>query len=235
VSISSPDYTQEPTPSQRANTSEKCQVLTSGRLPIEKDRDVEFSGRGQKRIADAHGGEFIGVATRGPRPACPCKPRDAARSEVRKAEGRADEIPIFARGLGGFAPLAERSRYAIGESHTAVVKRSVALDEATAAHRAQPRAQRLCCVASIRRDANAMPDRRFAHGRAHEERLTAAEDRLIFLLELRVSGKRAALQTIADELHRRSERTVRAGGRGYRATLAMRRRVYVWQRSVALV
>ena len=78
---------------------------------------------------------------------------------------------------------------------------SVALDEATAAHRAQPRAQRLCCVASIRRDANAMPDRRFAHGRAHEERLTAAENRLIFLLELRVSGKRAALQTIADELH----------------------------------
>jgi hypothetical protein len=28
VSIFSPDYTQEPTPSQRANTSEKCQVQT---------------------------------------------------------------------------------------------------------------------------------------------------------------------------------------------------------------
>jgi hypothetical protein len=127
VSIFSPDYTQEPTPSQRANTSEKCQVLTSGRLPIEKDRDGEFSGRGQKRIADAHGGEFVGVATRGPRPACPCKPRDAARSEVRKAEGRADEIPIFARGLGGFPPLAERSRYPIAESLTAVVNEQVVL------------------------------------------------------------------------------------------------------------
>src|SRR4029077_8883335 len=103
---------------------------------------------------------------------------------------------------GRLRAIAERSRYAIGESHTAVVKRSVALDEATIAHRAQPQAQRLCCLASIRRDADAMQDRRFAHGRAHEERLTAAEDRLIFLLELRVSGKRAALQTIADELHR---------------------------------
>src|SRR5262245_25217381 len=79
-----------------------------------------------------------------------------------------------------------------------VWQRSVALDEATAAHRAQPRAQRLSRLASIRRDADAMPDRRVAHGRAHEERLTAAEDRLIFLLQLRVSGKRVALQTIAD-------------------------------------
>src|SRR5690348_5235597 len=55
-----------------------------------------------------------------------------------------------------------------------VWQRSVALDEATAAHRAQPRAQRLGRFASIRRDADAMPDRRVAHGRAHEERLTAA-------------------------------------------------------------
>src|SRR5262245_56240530 len=79
-----------------------------------------------------------------------------------------------------------------------VWQRSVALDEATAARRAQPRAQRLGRFASIRRDADAMPDRRVAHGRAHEERLTAAKDRLIFLLELGVSGKRVALQTIAD-------------------------------------
>src|SRR5258708_12620958 len=83
-----------------------------------------------------------------------------------------------------------------------VWQRSDALDEATAARRAQPRAQCLGRFASIRRDPDAMPDRRVAHGRAHDERLTAAEDRLIFLLPLRVSGERAALQTIADDLHR---------------------------------
>src|SRR5262249_61485049 len=108
-------------------------------------------------------------------------------------------------------PGAERAGAAAAAGHRAVLamtrrvyvwQRSVALDEATAARRAQPRAQRLGRFASIRRDADAMPDRGVAHGRAHDERLTAAEDRLIFLLQLRVSGKRVALQTIADELHR---------------------------------
>jgi hypothetical protein len=42
-----------------------------------------------------------------------------------EAEGRADEIPIFARGLESFASLAEQSRYAITESHTAVVSEQV--------------------------------------------------------------------------------------------------------------
>src|SRR5262249_2401028 len=98
---------------------------------------------------------------------------------------------------------ATNSRYPITSSVVAFVwQRSVALDEATAARRAQPRAQRIGRFASIRRDPDAMPDRRVAHGRAHDERLTAAEDRLIFLLQLRVSGKRVALQTIADGLHR---------------------------------
>ena len=58
-----------------------------------------------------------------------------------------------------------------------VWQRSDALDEATAARRSQPRAQCLGRFASIRRDADAMPDRRVAHGRAHDERLTAAEAR----------------------------------------------------------
>ena len=80
----------------------------------------------------------------------------------RPGHARADEIPFFARGLEGFTPLAERSRYAIAESRTAVVsgaaaaagnratlamtrrvyvwQRSDALDVATAARRAQPRA-----------------------------------------------------------------------------------------------
>src|SRR5256886_15547208 len=60
-----------------------------------------------------------------------------------------------------------------------------------------------------------MPDRGVAHGRAHDDRLTAAEDRLIFFLQLRVSRKRVALQTIADELHRPggSWRRRRARGR----------------------
>jgi hypothetical protein len=80
---------------------------------------------------------------------------------VRKRRVAQTRFPIYARGLEGFAPLAERSRYAIAESHTAVVseqvllaaaatvpprnerrvyvwQRSVALDEATAARRAQP-------------------------------------------------------------------------------------------------
>src|SRR5262249_42224716 len=96
---------------------------------------------------------------------------------------------------------------------------SVALDEATAARRAQPRAQRLGRFASICRNADAMPDRGVAHGRAHDEQLTAAEDRRIFLLQLRVSGKRVALQTIADELNRPAgawrRRRARAAGAGF--------------------
>src|SRR5262249_50440047 len=100
-----------------------------------------------------------------------------------------------------------------------VWQRSVPLDETTAARRAQSRAQGLGRFASIRRDADAMPDRRVAHGRAHEERLTAAEDRLIFLLQLRVSGKRVALQTIADELHRPGGAWRRRRARGRRRGL----------------
>src|SRR5262249_23894495 len=100
-----------------------------------------------------------------------------------------------------------------------VSQRSVALDEASAARRAQPRAQRLGRFASIRRDPDAMPDRRVAHGRAHDERLTAAEDRLIFLLQLRVSQKRVALQTIADELHRPGGAWRRRRARGRRRGL----------------
>src|SRR5262245_6009832 len=87
-----------------------CQVLTSGRWSSRKVATVNFPG----------------AAGNGLR-ACRCEPRDAARSEVLQAEGRADEIPIFARGLEGFAPLAERSRYAIAESHTAVVSEQVLL------------------------------------------------------------------------------------------------------------
>src|SRR5262245_463527 len=81
-------------------------------------------------------------------------------------------------GRGYGATLAMRRRVCIW-------KRSVTLDEATAARRAQPRAQHLGGFASICRDADAMPNRRVAHGRAHEERVTAAEDLLIFLLQLR--------------------------------------------------
>jgi hypothetical protein len=46
--------------------SHECQVLTSGRLLVEKDRDGEFSGRGRKRIAVAHGGELVGDAYEDP-------------------------------------------------------------------------------------------------------------------------------------------------------------------------
>jgi hypothetical protein len=38
---------------------------------------------------------------------------------VRKRRVAQTRFPIYARGLEGFAPLAERSRYAIAESHTA--------------------------------------------------------------------------------------------------------------------
>src|SRR5262245_1534394 len=102
---------------------------------------------------------------------------------------------------------------------------SVTLDEVTAARRAQSRAQRLYRFASIRRDADAMPDRRVAHGRAHGERVTAAEERLILPLQLRVSGKRVALQTIADELHRPGGawRRRRARGRRRRFCRELRR------------
>ena len=44
-----------------------------------------------------------------------------------QADDRADEIPVFARGLEGFAPLVERSRYAIAEGCTAVVSEQVLL------------------------------------------------------------------------------------------------------------
>src|SRR2546423_2984301 len=88
---------------------------------------------------------------------------------------------------------------------------SVALDETTAARRAQPRTQRLGRFASIRRDADAMPDRRVAHGRAHEERLTAAKDRLIFLLQ-RVSGKPVAARTHSGNIPPRGDAPLTALG-----------------------
>jgi hypothetical protein len=47
-----------------------------------------------------------------------------------------------------------------------------------------------------------MPDRRASQHRAHDERFTASKDRLILLLQLIVSGKRGALQPVADELDR---------------------------------
>src|SRR5262245_33695942 len=98
-------------------------------------------------------------------------------------------------------------------------KRSVTLDETTASRRTQPRAQGLGHFASFRRDPDAMPNRRVAHDRAHEEWLTAAEDRLIFPLQLRVLGKRVALQTIADELHRPGGTWRRRRARGRRRAL----------------
>src|SRR6516165_10288997 len=62
--------------------------------------------------------------------------------------GVTDEIPSFARGLEGFAPLVERSRYAIAESRTAVVSEQVLLRpratvrnhpvKAAAGHAAEP-------------------------------------------------------------------------------------------------
>jgi len=52
---------------------------------------------------------------------------EASRSALAQADDRADEILVFARGLEGFAPLAERSRYAIAESRTAVVSEQVLL------------------------------------------------------------------------------------------------------------
>src|SRR5262245_26290371 len=61
-----------------------------------------------------------------------------------------------------------------------------------------------------------MPDRRVAHGWAHDERLTAAEDRLGFLLQLPVSGTRVALQTIPGEPHRPGGPWRRRGARGRR-------------------
>jgi hypothetical protein len=48
-------------------------------------------------------------------------------SEVRKRMIAQTRFRIFARGLEGFAPLAERSGYAIGESRTAVVSEQVLL------------------------------------------------------------------------------------------------------------
>jgi hypothetical protein len=75
---------QERRQSGYGNSSHSCQVLTSGRLLVEKDRDGEFSGRGRKWIAVAHGGELVGGAHEDPDRLAPCEPRDAARSEVRK-------------------------------------------------------------------------------------------------------------------------------------------------------
>jgi hypothetical protein len=48
-------------------------------------------------------------------------------SEVRKRMIAQTKFRFFARGLGGFAPLAERSGYAIAESHTAIVSEQVLL------------------------------------------------------------------------------------------------------------
>src|SRR6201984_3064751 len=48
-------------------------------------------------------------------------------SEVRKRMIAQTRFRIFARGLEGFGPLAERSGYAIGESRTAVVSEQVLL------------------------------------------------------------------------------------------------------------
>jgi hypothetical protein len=48
-------------------------------------------------------------------------------SEVRKRMIAQTRFRIFARGLEGFAPLAERSGYEIGESRTAVVSEQVLL------------------------------------------------------------------------------------------------------------
>ena len=48
-------------------------------------------------------------------------------SEVRKRMIAQTRLRLFARGLEGFAPLAERSGYAITESRTAVVSEQVLL------------------------------------------------------------------------------------------------------------
>ena len=48
-------------------------------------------------------------------------------SEVRKRMMALARFRLFARGLEGFAPLAERSGYAIAESRTAVVSEQVLL------------------------------------------------------------------------------------------------------------
>jgi hypothetical protein len=54
--------------------------------------------------------------------------------EARCASGGLRRGPIFARGLEGFPPLAERSRYAITESHTAVVSEQVLLQPRLPCH-----------------------------------------------------------------------------------------------------
>ena len=48
-------------------------------------------------------------------------------SEVRKRMIAQTRFRLFARGLEGFAPLAEQSNYAIAESRTAVVSEQVLL------------------------------------------------------------------------------------------------------------
>ena len=48
-------------------------------------------------------------------------------SEVRKRMVAQTSFRFFARGLEGFAPLAERSGYAIAESRTAIVSEQVLL------------------------------------------------------------------------------------------------------------
>jgi len=48
-------------------------------------------------------------------------------SKVRKRMIAQTRFRLFARGLEGFAPLAERSGYAIAESRTAVVSEQVLL------------------------------------------------------------------------------------------------------------
>jgi hypothetical protein len=46
-------------------TSDSCQVLTSGQLLVEKDRDGELSGRPETDYV-AHGGELVGGAYEDP-------------------------------------------------------------------------------------------------------------------------------------------------------------------------
>jgi hypothetical protein len=64
------------------------------------------------------------VHPRGPFRVCP---QETLLEAGAQADDRADEVPVFARGLEGFAPLAERSRYAIAESYAAVVSEQVLL------------------------------------------------------------------------------------------------------------
>jgi hypothetical protein len=87
----------------------------------ERSRGVHFPG------AAGHGDELVAGAHEDSDRLALVSQRNAARSEVRKRRVAQTRFPIFARGLEGFAPLAERRRYAIAESHTAVVSEQVLL------------------------------------------------------------------------------------------------------------